>query len=91
MSAAFLILLSLCQNQFVISEENYSESDDNYDIVVNDYIEEYNPDYDSYNDVSWESLDSDEFYQSYLQNKSNLYDRETRRNEFVPFNSLTFR
>ena len=38
----------------------------------------------------WNSLDFDHIYDSFVNSNPSYPDRENRRNEFIPFNSLTF-
>ena len=38
----------------------------------------------------WDSVDFDHFYDSFVNSNPSYPDRENRRNEFIPFNSLTF-
>ena len=43
-------------------------------------------------DVPWNVTDFNDFYENYvLSNNDNILEREIRKNEFVPFNSLTFK
>ena len=38
----------------------------------------------------WNSVDFEHFYDSFVNSNLSLPERENRRNEFIPFNSLTF-
>ena len=38
----------------------------------------------------WNTLEFEKFYDSFVNSNLSYYDRENRRNEFIPFNSLTF-
>ena len=76
MNIILSVIFTLCQINLVTLQSVYQQ--------YYEYPEEY------YNEITFE-----DYYEYYLQNNSSktndLLEKESRKNEYVPFNSLTFR
>ena len=78
-----IIPFALIPIQFVTLQDEF----DSFQSVNNDENDlDTSTDYSLY----WNSVDFEHFYDSFLNSNLSYPERENRRNEFIPFNSLTF-
>ena len=68
----------------VDNQEYFQTNTDNHDLY---YTEVEDP---SESDFNWDHFDFSDFYENFVNNNQSIWERQTRRNEFIPFNSLTF-
>ena len=91
MNFVITTLLSLCHLTWVKSNEDFGDA-----VTDTNYLDEASKTTEVFEDATenaifWNTIDFSEFYDYYVSNGNNFMDRENRRNEFIPFNSLTFK
>ena len=88
MSFTKILLVYLCQwkTEYALGIDDnnleYFQENSNYDL--------YDTEAENLSESDWDNFNFSDFYENFVNGNLSFWERETRRNEFIPFNSLTF-